>query len=291
MHIVRRIPAPVAGVLLALAVATLPAFAQSPSPPASCPPALPMASMAPAGSGEQPDLTVFAAASLTNVMGDLQVPWQTAHPGSELILSLDASSALRAQIEQGAPADILASADTRNVQLLVDGCLARGPITAFAGNALVVVVPSDNPASISSPADLARPGVRYVAAGPEVPITRYAVEAIENLAALPGYPADFVAAVAANTVSEEGNVRAVLAKVELGEADAAIAYLTDAWSSDGVTSVPIPAEANVPATYAAVAVGATSQPGLAADFLEFLTGPDAQAVLASYGFLPPPEDW
>jgi molybdate transport system substrate-binding protein len=123
-----------------------------------------------------------------------------------------------------------------------------------------------------------------------VPITRYAVEAIENLAALPGYPADFVAAVAANSVSEEDNVRAVLAKVELGEADAAIVYLTDAWSSDGVTSVPIPAEANVPATYAAVAVGASSQPGLAAGFLEFLTGPDAQAVLASYGFLPPPED-
>jgi molybdate transport system substrate-binding protein len=249
-----------------------------------------MSSMTADGSGGQPDLTVFAAASLTKAIGELQGAWQAAHPGSELILSLDASSALRAQIEQGAPADILASADPTNAQLLVDGCLARGPITAFAGNALVVVVPPDNPAGISSPADLARPGVRYVAAGPEVPITRYAMAVIDNLAALPGYPGDFAAAVAANTVSEEDNVRAVVAKVELGEADAAIVYLTDAWSSDGVASLAIPAEANVPATYAAVAVGASSQPGLAAEFLEFLTGPEAQAVLASYGFLPPPED-
>jgi len=222
-------------------------------------------------------------------MEDLQVPWEAAHPGSELILSSDASSALRAQIEQGAPADVLASADTRNAQLLVDGCLAPGPITPFAGNALVVAVATDSPAVVVSPADLARSGVRFVAAGPEVPITRYATEVIERLAALPGYPADFVAAVAANTVSEEDNVRVVLAKIELGEGDAAIVYRTDAQSSARVASVEIPDEAEVPATYAAVAVSASSQPQLAADFLEFLTGPDAQAVLVSHGFLPRPE--
>lgn len=286
---VRRLQVPLAVVLLALSVMVSPALAQSPSPAASCPPLPPIASVAPDASGEQPDLTVFAAASLTNAMEDLQVPWAAAHPGSELILSFDASSALRAQVEEGAPADVLASADTENAQALVDGCLAAGPITPFAGNLLVVVVPTDDPAAIASPADLARPGVRVVAAGPEVPITKYATAVIENLAELPDYPADFAAAVAANTVSEEDNVRAVLAKIELGEGDAAIVYLTDARSSTGVATVELPDVANVPASYAAVAVGASSQPELAADFLGFLTGPEAQAVLASYGFLAPPE--
>jgi molybdate transport system substrate-binding protein len=232
---------------------------------------------------------VYAAASLTDGFEDLRTPWASRHPGSELILSFDASSALRAQIEEGAPADILASADPKNAQTLLDGCLARGPITPFAGNALVIVVPTDDPAAISSPADLARPGVRVVGAGSEVPITRYMTEVIERLAAIPGYPVDFAAAVAANTVSEEDNVRAVLTKIELGEGDAAIVYQTDARSSDAVATIEIPDAANVPAIYAAVTVGGSDQPQLAADFLGFLTGPEAQAVLASYGFLPPPE--
>jgi molybdate transport system substrate-binding protein len=286
---VRRLPVPLAVVLLALSVMASPALVQSPSPVASCTPLAPIASVAPDPSGEQPDLTVFAAASLTNAMEDLQEPWAAGHPGSELILSFDASSALRAQIEEGAPADILASADTKNAQALVDGCLAAGPITAFAGNLLVVVVPTDDPAAIVSPADLARPGVRVVSVASEAPIAKYATEVIANLAELPDYPADFAAAVAANTVSEEDNVRAVLTKIELGEGDAAIVYLTDAQSSSSVATVEIPEETNVPATFAAVAVGASSQPALAADFLAFLTGPEAQAVLASYGFLAPPE--
>jgi molybdate transport system substrate-binding protein len=229
---------------------------------------------------------VFAAASLANAFGDLQEPWAAAHPGSELIGSFDASSALRTQIEAGAPADVLASADTRNAQTLVDGCFAPGPITPFAGNALVIVVPTDNPAGIASPADLAREGVRVVAAGAEVPITRYATQAIENLAALEGYPEGFAATVAANTVSEEDNVRAVLAKIELGEGDAAIVYATDAAASDQVETVAIPDEANVPASYAAVTILAAPQPALAAEFLDFLVSPEAQSILAGYGFLP-----
>jgi molybdate transport system substrate-binding protein len=244
--------------------------------------------VAPAGSAEQPDLTVFTAASLTDAFEDLQEPWATAHPGSELIFSFDASSALRTQIEEGAPADVFASADTRNAQTLVDECLAPGSITPFAGNTLVVVVPANNPAGIESPADLAREGVRVVAAGPEVPITRYTTEVIDNLAGLEGYPADYAGAVAVNVVSEEDNVRAVLSKIELGEGDAAIVYVTDAASTDAVESVAIPDEANVPATYAAVSVLASEQPALAAEFLSFLTGPEAQVILGGYGFLPPP---
>ena len=278
----------------ASAAASSAAPASSPSPSSTC---LPLPTLAPVAAAsaspdpaaaDEPDLSVFAAASLTGAFSDLSDPWTSAHPGSSLVLSFDASSALRAQIEQGAPVDVFASADTRNPQALIDECLSPAPMTVFASNTLVIVVPTGNPAGIASPADLARPGVRIVAAGPDVPITTYARQVIANLAATPGYPADYVAAVTANTVSEEDNVKAVLAKIELGEGDAAIVYATDAASSDQVQSVPIPDASNVVATYGAVAVGASSEPDLAASFLQFLTEPQAQGVLAGYGFLPAP---
>jgi molybdate transport system substrate-binding protein len=240
------------------------------------------ASAAPAG-----ELTVFAAASLTKPFGDLEGAWSLAHPDTALVFSFDASSALRTQIEQGAPADVLASADAKNPQALVDECLAAGPVTAFATNHLVIIVPRGNPAGIRSAADLAMPGVKVVAAGPDVPITTYAMQLLEDLATLSGYPADFVAAYEGNIVSAEDNVKAVLAKIELGEGDAAIVYVTDAASSTRVDTIAVPDEANVLATYGAVTIADSSRPEPAAAFLEFLTSPDAQAILARYGFLPP----
>jgi molybdate transport system substrate-binding protein len=183
---------------------------------------------------------------------------------------------------------VFASADTANAQTLVDACLAPGPVTPFASNSLTLVVPTGNLAGVVSAADLARPGLRYVAAGPDVPITRYATQAIERLAALEGYPADFVAAVTANTISEEDNVRAVLTKIELGEGDAAIVYVTDAASSDDVEAIALPTEADIPATYAAVAVADAPEPAMGAAFLEFLAGPEAQGVLAGFRFGPLP---
>jgi len=283
-------------VAFALLAVVAPVAAQSPSPAVSAAPTCaPVPSTAPLpatspGASAIPatDLTVFAAASLTKPFGDLEAPWETAHPGSHLVFSFDASSALRAQVEQGAPADILASADTKHPQALIDECLAAGPVTPFAQNQLVIVVPAGNPAGITSPADLAKPGVKVVAAGPDVPITKYAAQLIDNLSTVAGYPADFAAAVAANTVSQEDNVKAVLAKIELGEGDAAIVYVTDARSSTAVETVAIPDEANVLATYAAVGINDAKDPALATDFLAFLTGTEAQAVLAGYGFLPAP---
>jgi molybdate transport system substrate-binding protein len=284
--VIRSRPLAAASLAVLLGVAASPAGAQSPTAPASCPPITTSAPAASFDPADQPDLTVFAAASLSNAFEDLVPLWKAAHPGSDLALAFDASSALRAQVEEGAPADVLASADTRNAQALVDACLAPGPITPFAGNSLVVIVPTGNPAGIGAATDLARPGVRVVAAGPDVPITRYTSAVIEYLAAGTDDPAAFIAAVTANTVSEEDNVRAVLAKVELGEGDAAIVYATDAASTDAVETVPIPTEADVPATYAAVAVADAAQPALAAEFLAFLVAPEAQAVLEARGFLP-----
>lgn len=244
-------------------------------PPAESPPA------------SLPDLTVFAAASLDKSFTALTEPWSATHPGSTLTLSFDASSVLRAQVEEGAPVDVFASADLRNPQTLIDECLALSPVTVFAANHLVVVVPTANPAGIESPADLAAPGVRIVAAGDDVPITRYAEEVIANLAAQPDAAAGYADAVHANVVSKEDNVSAVLAKIALGEGDAGIVYASDASTADGVTAIAIPDGADVLAHYGAVEVATTAVPDAATAFLGFLTGPAAQAVLAEYGFMPP----
>ena len=234
------------------------------------------------------ELTVFAAASLRDALGAAVAAYETASPGVAFALSFDASSALRAQVEQGAPVDVFASADTQNPEALVRAGLA-GPPVPFAGNGLAIVVPAANPARIASPADLARPGVRIVNAGPEVPITAYAAALLANLARLPGYPPGYVAAVAANVVSREDNVRVVLAKVQLGEADAGIVYATDAASAGAaVTTIPIPVAAAVVATYAAVVPTAAPHPAAAAAFVDWLAGPAGRGILARFGFTAPP---
>ena len=168
------------------------------------------------------------------------------------MLSTDSSAALETQIEQGAPADLFLSADTTNPQKLVDAGLADGAPVTFAGNELTVIVPAGNPARIASPADLARTGVRIIAAGDEVPITKYAGQLVENLAKEAGYPADFAAAYAANVASKEDNVKAVVAKIELDEGDAGIVYVTDAKASAKVATIDVPPSANVRATYDAL---------------------------------------
>jgi molybdate transport system substrate-binding protein len=234
------------------------------------------------------ELTVFAAASLNAAFSKLGSAFEAAHPGVTVVFSFDASNALRTQVEQGAPADVFASADEQNPGALVAAGLAFGPPTSFAANALTVIVPVGNPAKIATPADLARAGVKVVAAGAAVPITRYVDRLLANLAAQPGYPSDFVTAVTANVVSREDNVKGIVTKIELGEGDAGIVYVTDANASAKVETVPLPDGANVRATYEAVAIRAAAHPALAADFLAFLHGTDGQAMLAKFGFLPAP---
>jgi molybdate transport system substrate-binding protein len=136
--------------------------------------------------------------------------------------------------------------------------------------------------------DLARPGVRIVAAGDEVPVTRYANQLVDYLADLPGAPGRFEDAVAAKIVSREDNVRAALSKVELGEGDAAIVYATDAAASSAVTAVPFPTEAEVTATYTAVVIAGSDRTAEADRFVDWLTLAPAGDILASHGLQPPP---
>ena len=242
-------------------------------------------SLPPAG---RTTVTVFGAASLKSALEQLKTAYESADPGTAVVLSTDSSAALVTQIEQGAPADVFLSADVTNAKKVVDRNLADGALVPFAGNVLTIVVPTENRAKVATPADLAKRGLRVIAAGDEVPITAYATEVVARLASEPSSSSDFAAAYARNIVSREDNVKAVVAKIELGEGDAAIVYATDARASKGVTSIEIPVSANVPATYAGVVVRATrNRPGAHA-FLEWMTAPEAQRILAGLGFTPPP---
>lgn len=234
------------------------------------------------------ELTIYGAASLSRVLADAETAYQAAHPGVTITIATDSSAALRTQIEQGAPADVFLSADTSNPQALADAELTKGGLVAFAGNRLTIVVPSGNPAGIKTPADLARAGLRIVAAGDAVPITKYATQVVANLAKLTGYPAGFAASYAANVVSREDNVKAVVAKIEIGEGDAGIVYVTDAAGSSKVATVPIPDAANVGATYAGVVLRSSSHLTQAQAFLDWLAGPGGQAIMAAHGFIPRP---
>jgi molybdate transport system substrate-binding protein len=233
------------------------------------------------------ELTVYAAASLADALDDVAAEYETLNPGLTLTISTDSSVALETKIEQGAGADVFLSADTANPQKLITGGFAADPVLIFATNQLAIIVPTDNPAGIESAADLARTGIKVIAAGDAVPITKYAKQLVDNLAKTSGYPADFAKKYAANIVSKEENVAAVVGKVALGEGDAAIVYATDAAGSNAVTSIDVPDAANVLATYGAVVIKTSKHEAEARAFLEWLHGPAGQALLDNLGFGPP----
>ncbi len=241
--------------------------------------AKPVVSVSPA------NITIYGAASLSAVLAKAKTRYEADNPGTVLTISTDSSSALETKIEQGAPADVFLSADKANPQKLIDKDLAEGSLVEFAGNLLTVIVPAGNPAGIKTPADLANRGIKVIAAGDSVPITKYVNQLVANLARQPGYPADFAAEYIANIVSKQDNVSAMVAQISLGEGDAAIVYVTDANPATKVTTVDVPAVANVPATYAGVVVKGTPKPDAAKAFLAWLAGPEGQAILASFGFL------
>jgi molybdate transport system substrate-binding protein len=227
------------------------------------------------------------AASLRDTFADLARAYEAVNPGVRLLVTADASNALRAQIETGAVADVFVSADTTNPQRLVDMGSTVGPARVFAANELALVTPAADAAGIQDAYGLARPGVRVVAAGPDVPISGYVRRLIGNLEAQPGAPAGLGQAIEANTVSREDNVRVVLAKIELGEGDAAFVYATDARGDPNVRVVPLPPGVNVRTACAAVVPDSAAHPAEGSALVEGLTGPEAGAILRGRGFLPP----
>jgi len=268
--------------LLTLAIA---GCSNGSAPSASAPPSTSARAGSPVVSAPPANITIYGAASLSAVLAKVKTLYQASNPGAVLTISTDSSSALEIKIEQGAPVDVFLSADTANPQKLIDKDLADGGLVTFADNLLTVIVPAGNPAGIKTPADLTNKGVKVIAAGDTVPITKYANQLVANLTKQPGYPTDFAARYTANIVSKQDNVSAVVAQISLGEGDAAIVYVTDARTTTKVGTIDVPAAANVPATYAGVIVKGTPNPDAARIFLAWLAGPEGQAILASAGFL------
>lgn len=235
-------------------------------------------------------LTVFAASSLSDAFDEIAAAFKADHPGVEVALNYGGSSQLATQIKEGGPADVFASASPQALQTLVDaGYITQKPLE-FASNRLVIVVPRANPAHLAGLKDLANPGIRLVLAVKGVPIRDYADQIIAKASAGGSFGAGFPQAVYANVVSEEDNVRQVVSKIALGEADAGIVYVTDVTPqmADKLLKIDIPADLNVTAAYPIAAIASSKQPELAQAFVAFVAGEKGQAILARWGFGPAP---
>jgi molybdate transport system substrate-binding protein len=232
----------------------------------------------------QRDVVIFAAASLREACTDLQRLFEQAHPGVRLRFNFAGSQELRTQLEQGASADVFISADEKQMAGAEKAGLV-GPSQLVVSNSPVLIVPRGNPAGLKSFADL--PSVKRLVIGtPEVPIGNYTLQVLDKASSKLG--SDFRARVEAKVVSRELNVKQVLAKVVLGEADAGVVYASDAASAGAqVQVVPIPAEFNVVAHYPMAVVKGAPYPEVAQAYVRFLASPEARAAFARYGFGPP----
>lgn len=233
-------------------------------------------------------LTVFAAASLTESFRELGTKLEARTPGSSVVFNFAGSQQLALQLEQGAPADVFASADDRWMNYVKEKDLIDGEPKLFVRNRLVVIVPKTNPARIRDLPDLARKGTKIVLAAEAVPVGKYSREALRNLASAPGYPAEYDSRVVANVVSQEDNVKAVVSKVQLGEADAGIVYRSDVTPavSRYVRAFDIPDQYNVIASYPIARVKASKNAQAAQAFIALVLSDEGQSVLRKHGFLP-----
>jgi molybdate transport system substrate-binding protein len=229
-----------------------------------------------ADGGGDTTLTVFAAASLTKTFTEIGKEFESQHDGVKVELSFGGSSDLVSQIQQGAPADVFASADEANMEKLTGDDLEAGDPVDFASNTLEIATPPGNPAAIASFADLGKDGVNVVVCAPEVPCGAAAVKAEQ------------ATGMTINPVSEEQSVTDVLAKVSSGEADAGLVYVTDvAAAGDSVEGVTFPESSAIVNTYPIVALKDSKNADLAQEFLDLVTSDKGQSILEEAGFAKP----
>jgi molybdate transport system substrate-binding protein len=241
------------------------------------------------GSGEQEEgstLTVLAASSLTDAFGELEGTFEEENQGVEVRTSFAASSALLVQIQQGAPADVFASAAEEEMEVAVDEGFVAGEPKVFVRNREVVMVPMDNPANIESMEDLAEPGLKLVLPVKGVPAADYAEEILGKANA--EYGSGFKQAVLSNVVSREADVRASVNRVALGDADATFGYASDYTPDvrDRVKVIRIPEDLNIVATYPIAALKDAEDPELAREWVELVVSDEGQRVLEKWGFEP-----
>ena len=221
-------------------------------------------------------ITVFATASLTDAFTEIGEVFEAVNPDIRVTLNFAGSSALAAQIIEGAPADVFASADVASMTRLSDADSTASEPVVFTTNLAQIIVGRGNPEGITGVADLVDPDLIVISCAPEVPCGRYAQQILDN------------AGVAVTFRSLEENVRAVVSKVTPGEADAGIVYVTDVISAgDRAVGVDIPADINVVAEYPVAVTTESTNPDGAQRFIDFVLSEDGQAVLTSYGFVAP----
>jgi molybdate transport system substrate-binding protein len=232
-------------------------------------------------------LTVLAAASLTDAFSEIGQDFEAAHPGVKVAFNFAGSQILSTQLIQGAAADIFASANHTEMDKVVDaGLVQEEAVQDFLTNRLTVILPEDNPAGIQTLQELARPGLKLVMADSAVPAGKYARQALDIMSADISFGIDFKTKVLANVASNETDVKLVVAKVQLGEADAGIVYISDAVAATELKTISIPPEFNIIAKYPIAALSNAPQPGLASDFVTAVLSAQGQAILQKWGFTP-----
>lgn len=229
-----------------------------------------------ANSRPETELLVSAAASLTEAFQEIELAYESAYPGVEVVLNLGASSALREQILEGAPADVYASANQPNMQQLVEAGEVAGDPRTFARNRLQIAVPAGNPAGITGLADFSHEELLLGLCAEGVPCGDFARQALAAAGVTPALDTD------------EPDVRALLTKIALGELDAGIVYVTDVASTRGaVQGIDIPEAYNVVAEYPIAVLANAPHPRNAAAFVEFVLSAEGRAILAAHGFAAP----
>ena len=231
-------------------------------------------------------LTILAASSLLDAFGELGKTFEKQNPGTEVRASYGASSDMLAQIQQGAPADVFASAAQEEMTTAVKDGLVAGNPKVFVKNREIIIVPKDNPAGIDEFRDVANPGVKLVLAHKDVPAADYAIEILGKANA--EYGDGFETKVLSNVVSREADVRASVNRVVVGDADATFGYASDYTPDvrDRVRVVPIPPDLNIIATYPIAVLRDAKSPKLAKKWVELVTSKEGQRVLEKWNFEP-----
>lgn len=235
------------------------------------------------------EIIFFAASSLTDAVSEIVSEYEREHPTVTVRLNFAGSSQLATQLIEGASAHLFASANETQMQRLIEEkVIMSNSMQFFASNQLVLIVPIDNPAGISSIADLAQPGIKFVTASQDVPIGEYTRQSVTKMETSGEFAAGFEDAVLANIVSEEANVRQIVTKILLGEADAAIAYQSDVQlHSSNLSVIRIPKRYNVVARYPIALLQKANDSRPVSDFIAFMQSAKGQSILTKWGFSPP----
>ncbi len=262
---------------------TAPAATSLPSPAPVGTPALTTPTTAVTG-----EIIVFAASSLTDAFGEIKTEFEKENPGAKITYNFGGSPTLRTQLEQGAKADVFASADQTQMDNAQKAGLVESKGTIFVRNRLAVILPKSNRAKIEKLQDLAKSGIKFVTAQKDVPVGNYTLQALDKMSKDPAFGPDFATKVQANFVSQESNVKQVVAKVQLGEADAGIVYVSDvsAKISPDLITLDIPDQFNTLATYPLAPLKAAPNVVGAKAFVAYVLGTKGQAIFKKNNFVP-----